>query len=37
MLYSFAKDLDTRYVVCVDDYHEGKGIIYLPAYMAHLI
>ena len=37
LIAKFARDLGTRYVVCVDDYHEEKGIISLPADMAHLI
>ena len=37
LIAKFAKDLGARYVICVDDYHEAKGIVYLPAYMTHLI
>ena len=37
LIAKFAKDLGTRYVICVDNYHEAKGIVYLPSYMTHLI
>ena len=33
----YPKELGVRYVVCTSDYHVEGGIIYLPAYMAHLI
>ena len=37
LIAKFRKDLGERYVVCVDDYHEEGGIIYLPVCMAHLL
>lgn len=37
LIAKFARDLGAKYVICVDDYHEEKGIVYLPAYMTHLI
>lgn len=37
LISKFSRDLGTRYVICVDDYREEQGIVYLPAYMAHLI
>ena len=37
LMAKFKGCLGLKYVICTADYHEADGIVYLPAYMAHLI
>ena len=37
LMAKFSGSLGLKYVICTADYHEADGIVYLPAYMAHLI
>lgn len=37
LMAKFKGNLGLKYVICTADYHEADGIIYLPAYMTHLI